>query len=127
MTRECIYVGDNEIIERYVGTTLVWEAKLVEVAHFENLDGWTSYGEIILRRHFYVNKSIGEAQQESYDYNASKAKINGKLYDIQGAQMNVSDGGSVWEYNFIIIFKNRTTRDEVARMYQKDIYLYKRG
>ena len=63
MVRECIYVGDNEIIARYVGTTLVWEAKLVEVAHFENLDGWASYGEIVLRRHFYVNKSVGEAQQ----------------------------------------------------------------
>lgn len=127
MVRKGIYVNGKEIVARYVGDKLLWERPLIQIAHFENFYDWVSYGEIVLRRSFNVNKRNIEGQQISYDYKASKARINGKLYDIQGAQMNVSDGGSVWEYNFIIIFENRTTRDEVARMYQKDIYLYKRG
>ena len=101
--------------------------KLIEVAHFQNFYDWKSYGDIILRRIFKVSKSYGDTQPPSYDYNASKAKINGKMYNIQGAQMVVSDSGDKWEYMFMILFEYRTDRDEVSRMYQKDIYLYRRG
>lgn len=127
MTRECIYVGDNEIIARYVGTKLVWELKTVKVAHFENFDDWVIDGETNLRRSFNVQKAFGDTQQPDLNYNAFKAKVNGKFYDIKGAEFVVKDWYSVWYYSFIITFKNKSDRDEVARMYQKDIYLYKRG
>lgn len=127
MTRECIYVGDNEIIARYVGTKLIWELVTLEVAHFENLDGWASEGETNLIRSFNVQKAFGDTQQPDLNYNAFKAKVNGKFYDIKGAELVVKDWHSAWHYSFIITFKNRSDRDEVARMYQKDIYLYKRG
>lgn len=127
MAREGIYIGNNEVVARYVGTTLVWELALVEAAHFENLNGWVSYGEIILKRSFYVNKTPGETKQPDYDYNVSKAKVNGKMYDIEGCQIFIQDLYSRWNYNFIITFKNKSDRDEVSRMSQKDIYLYKRG
>ena len=127
MDRECIYVGDNEIIARYVGTKLIWELVTVEVAHFENLSGWTSEGETNLIRSFNVQKEFGDTQQPDFNYNAFKAKVNGKFYDIKGAELVVQDWHSAWHFSFIITFKNRSDRDEVDRMYQKDIYLYKRG
>ena len=131
MARKGIYVNNKEIVARYIGDKLVWEKqKLIEVAHFQNFYDWESYGDIILRRILKVSKSYGDTQdtqQSSYDYNASKAKINGKMYNIQGAQMTVSDLGDKWEYMFMILFKDRINRDEVSRMYQKDIYLYRRG
>ena len=128
MARSGIYVNGKEIIARYVGDKLVWEKqKLIEVAHFQNFYDWKSYGDIILRRIFTVSKSYGDTQPPSYDYNASKAKINGKMYNIQGAQMVVRDLSDKWEYMFMILFEYRTDRDEVSRMYQKDIYIYRRG
>ena len=127
MARECIYVGNNEIIARYIGTTLVWELSLAEAAHFENFPDWRNENETILFRNFSVQKQFGDTQQPDYNYNAVKAKINGKFYDIQGAELVVQDLYSSWSYTFIITFKNKSDRDEVARMYQKDIYLYRRG
>lgn len=127
MAREGIYIGNDEVVARYIGNKLIWEIPLIEVSHFENFNDWVSDGETRLIRRFNVHKSPGETQQQDYDYNAFKVKINGKMYDIKGVQMVVQDFYRVWNYSFIITFKNKSDRDEVARMYQKDIYLYKRG
>ena len=126
MAREGIYIGNDEVVARYIGNKLIWEIPLIEVGHFENFNDWVSGGET-LTRSFTIRKNYGESRQPDYNYNASKAKINGKFYDIKKAEMVVQDFYSVWNYAFIITFKNISDRDEVARMSQKDIYLYKRG
>lgn len=127
MTRECIYVGDNEIIARYVGTTLVWEAALVQVAHFENFYDWIIDGEANIVRNVITSNTSGAQQQPDYDYEAVKAKINGKYYDLKGARMIVINMGSYLVHRFVIIFKNQSDRNEVSHIYRPDIYLYKRG
>lgn len=126
MAREGIYIGNDEVVARYIGNNLIWEIPLIQVGHFENFNDWVSGGET-LTRSFTVRKSYGESRQPDYNYHASKAKINGKFYDIKKAEMVVQDFYSAWHYAFIITFKNISDRDEVARMSQKDIYLYKRG
>ena len=125
MVRKGIYVNGKEIVARYVGDKKVWERKLIQSAHFENFNDWVTNGESTLVRNVFNYNT--QADQQDYDYQAVKAKINGKFYDVKGARMNVLNMGSYLVYRFLIIFKNRTDRDEVDRLYYPDIYLYKRG
>lgn len=125
MVRKGIYVNGKEIVARYVGDKKVWERKLIQSAHFENFNDWVTNGESTLVRNVFNYNT--QADQQDYDYQAVKAKINGKFYDVKGARMNVLNMGSYLVYRFVIIFKNRTDRDEVDRLYYPDIYLYKRG
>lgn len=125
MVRKGIYVNGKEIVARYVGDKLLWELPLIQSAHFENFNDWVTNGESTLVRNVFNYNT--QADQQDYDYQAVKAKINGKFYDVKGARMNVLNMGSYLVYRFVIIFKNRTDRDEVDRLYYPDIYLYKRG
>lgn len=125
MVRKGISVNGKEIVARYVGDKKVWERQLIQSAHFENFNDWVTTGESTLVRNVFNYNT--QADRHDYDYEAIKAKINGRFYDVKGARMNVLDRGSYLIYKFVITFKNRTDRDEVARLYQPDIYLYKRG
>ena len=129
MARAGIYVNGKEIVARYVGNQLVWRKdKWVEVGHFDRFNDWESLGDDVLARGFKVTKSSrGEQQQPDFNYNATRAIVNGKQYDITRAVMQVQDLYSEWHFAFYITFKNRSERDEVFNMYQPDIYLYRKG
>ena len=128
MARKGIYVNGKEIVARYVGKKLVWrKEKWVEVGHFERFNDWERQGDDILVRGFKVTKSSrGEQQQPDFNYNATRAIVNGKQYEIIRAHMQVQHLYNDWHFAFYIIFKNRRDRDEVFNMYQPDIYLYKK-
>lgn len=127
MAREGIYAGDKEVVQRYIGSRLVWEQKLTEVAHFENFTDWKPYGDRAIKRTFQLTKGHNDTRQPNFDYDATRAKVNGKLYDIYEAHLSVEEYSFVYLYNFIITFKNKADRDDVSGIYQKDIYLYKKG
>lgn len=129
MGRVGIYIGNQEVVERYVGDKKVWEKeKWVEVGHFDRFNDWERQGDILLVRGFKVPKSRrGEQQQPDFEYNATRVIVNGKQYDITRARMQVQDFYTDWHYAFYITFKNRSDRDEVFNMYQPDIYLYRKG
>lgn len=126
MVRKGIYVNGKEIVARYVGDKLVWERPLIQSAHFENFYDWITDGEANIVRNVITTQTSGE-QPQDYDYEAVKAKINGKYYDLKGARMFVINMGSYLVHRFVIIFKNPSDRDEVSHIYTPDIYLYKRG
>ena len=127
MTRKGIYVNGKEIVARYLGDKLLWERPLIQTAHFENFYDWIIDGEANIVRNVITSNTSGAQQQPDYDYEAVKAKINGKYYDLKGARMIVINMGSYLVYRFVIIFKNQSDRNEVSHIYRPDIYLYKRG
>lgn len=127
MARAGIYANGKEIVARYFGDKLVWKKeKWVEVGHFDRFNDWEREGDTTLVRRFSVRKNYNDTQQADYNYNATKARVNGKPYDITLALMNVQDLYREWYYSFYINFKNRSDRDEVFNMYQPDIYLYRK-
>lgn len=127
MAREGIYVGGKEITRRYVGTRLVWEQKLVESAHFENFTDWRRDGDLAIKRTLRVRREYGQPKPDGFNYEGIKARINGELFAINSAVMVVTEFSGTWVYDFIITFKNSSDRDAVDRIYQKDIYIYKKG
>ena len=127
MTRKGIYVNGKEIVARYLGDKLLWERPLIQAAHFENFYDWIIDGEANIVRNVITSNTSGAQQQPDYDYEAVKAKINGKYYDLKGARMIVINMGSYLVHRFVIIFKNQSDRNEVSHIYRPDIYLYKRG
>lgn len=124
MAREGIYVGGKEIIQRYVGTRLVWE-KLIEVAHFENFTDWERDGQLAIKRTVTVQREYGQPKPNNINYEVTKVKVNGKMYDVQNFFLLVVETMNTWVYDFLLTFKNTADRDEVDRIYQKDIYFYK--
>lgn len=127
MVRVGIYVGGKEIIQRYVGNQLVWEQKFVEVAHFENLTDWRRDGSLVLKRTLTVRREYGQTKPADFNYEATKAKVNGHMYDVNSFVMVVTETSTTWVYDFLLTFKNTADRDEVDQIYQKDIYFYKKG
>ena len=127
MTRKGIYVNGKEIVARYLGDKLLWERPLIQTAHFENFYDWIIDGEANIVRNVITSNTSGAQQQPDYDYEAVKAKINGKYYDLKGARTIVINMGSYLVHRFVIIFKNQSDRNEVSHIYRPDIYLYKRG
>lgn len=127
MTRKGIYVNGKEIVARYLGDKLLWERPLIQTAHFENFYDWIIDGEANIVRNVITSNTSGAQQQPDYDYEAVKAKINGKYYDLKGARMIAINMGSYLVHRFVIIFKNQSDRNEVSHIYRPDIYLYKRG
>lgn len=130
MARKGIYVNGKEIVARYFGDKLVWrKEKWTEVASFGDIYDWQTYGDIIMRR-VYLVRHI-EKPDPFVDYGATKAKINGKMYDIQGAQsvreqINYGDG-EVTRHIDMIMFHNRIQRDEAYNMHPTRITLYRKG
>ena len=124
MAREGIYVGGKEITKRYVGTRLVWQ-KLIEVAHFENYTDWERDGELAIKRTITVQREYGKPKPSNINYEATKVKVNGKMYDVQNFYLLVIETWNTWVYDFLLTFKSTADRDEVDRIYQKDIYFYK--
>ena len=130
MARKGIYVNGKEIVARYFGDKLVWrKEKWTEVASFGDIYDWQTYGDIIMRR-VYLVRHI-EKPDPFVDYGATKAKINGKMYDIQGAQsvreqINYGDG-EVTRHIDMIMFHNRIQRDEAYNMHPTSINLYRKG
>lgn len=129
MARKGIYVNGKEIVARYFGDKLVWrKEKWIEVASFGDIEEWQTYGDIILRR--VSNVRHIEKPDPFIDYGATKAKINGKMYDIQGAQ-SISEqvdygDGELTRHIDMIIFHNRIQRDEAYNMHPTRIQLYKK-
>ena len=81
-------------------------------------------------RRVYLVRHI-EKPDPFVDYGATKAKINGKMYDIQGAQsvreqINYGDG-EVTRHIDMIMFHNRIQRDEAYNMHPTRITLYRKG
>lgn len=111
MARAGIYVNGKEIVARYVGNKLVWKKdKWVEVGHFDRFNDWERQGDYILVRGFAVPKiRRGEQQQPDFEYNATRAVVNGKQYDITRAVMQVQDFYTDWHFAFLSILKIEVT------------------
>lgn len=124
MAREGIYIGNKEIIQRYVGTRLVWE-KLIEVAHFENFTDWKRDGQLAIKRTVTAQREYGQPKPSNINYEVTKVKVNGKMYEVINFFLLVVETRNTWVYDFLLTFKNTADRDEVDRIYQKDIYFYK--
>lgn len=124
MAREGIYIGNKEIIQRYVGTRLVWE-KLIEVAHFENFTDWKRDGQLAIKRTVTAQREYGQPKPSNINYEVTKVKVNGKMYEVINFFLLVVETRNTWVYDFLLTFKNTADRDEVDQIYQKDIYFYK--
>ena len=125
MAREGIYVGGKEIIQRYVGDRLVWE-KLIQVAHFENYTDWERDGPLSIKRTITKRREYGQPKPSNINYEVTKVKVNGKMYDVKNFFLLVVETQNNWVYDFLLIFKSTADLDEVDRIYQKDIYFYKK-
>lgn len=124
MAREGIYIGNKEIIQRYVGTRLVWE-KLIEVAHFENFTDWKRDGQLAIKRTVTAQREYGQPKPSNINYEVTKVKVNGKMFEVINFFLLVVETRNTWVYDFLLTFKNTADRDEVDQIYQKDIYFYK--
>ena len=125
MAREGIYVGGKEITQRYIGSRLVWE-KLIQVAHFENFTDWERDGQTAIRRTVTAQREYGKPKPSNINYEVTKVKVNGKMYDVQNFFLLVVETQTTWVYDFLLTFQNTADRDEVDRFYRKDIYFYKK-
>lgn len=91
MAREGIYVGGHEIVERYVGSKLVWQ-KWRFSKRFSNL----SYGHIYQHVNTQVEISANDGTLNNETYSTGTRKIKVINYSNYGTEVFYANGADVY-------------------------------
>lgn len=109
MSREGIYIGGLEIIERYVGNKLVWKKRREIFIGFVEADGWRTTG-VASAASFYSKNFIFRDKQHELSQ-VTRVEVSGKSFDITSAHLIVYNGHDTVTYGEELTFKNRAERD----------------
>lgn len=133
-TREGIYVGGHEIIERYVGNRLVWE-KWVYIGYFQNLrtpfesQGYLIFDSIDLsdfNNKYRDESKVKDVKVRIKHQNNTITTVYAKyarLYDRDTRPDNHSRGSALYisfkDDNQRQVFKSNVTRNDSLYFYFK--------
>lgn len=140
MAREGIYVGSKEIIQRYVGTRLVWEKVTI---HFDEVLRFTSnrYGSFWRfgsTERAFIDLGISERRPYGLDgiedCNVLKLQNSNKTFEVRVVVGQQDTGYSAsrqrqYNYQLFVIFKNTDEVQDFLSNKYNETYIFgrKRG
>lgn len=140
MAREGIYVGSKEIIQRYVGTSLVWEKVTIqfdEVLRFTS-NRYGSFWRFGSTERAFIDLGISERRPYGLEgienCNVLKLQNSNKTFEVR-VVINQQDAGAHAnyrrQYNFqlFVIFKNTDEVQDFLSNKYNETYIFgrKRG
>lgn len=140
MAREGIYVGSREIIQRYVGTRLVWEKVTIqfdEVLRFTS-SRYGSFWRLGSTERAFIDLGISERRPyglEGIDNcNVLKLQNSNKTFEVR-VVVNQQDTGAYasyrkqYNYQLFVIFKNTDEVQDFLSNKYNETYIFgrKRG
>ena len=140
MAREGIYVGSNEIIQRYVGTRLVWEKVTIqfdEILRFTS-NRFGSFWRFGSTERAFIDLGISERRPYGLDgiedCNVVKLQNSNKIFEVRVVISQRDTGYSTsyqrrYNYQLFVIFKNTDeVQDFISNKYNETyIFGRKRG
>ena len=140
MAREGIYVGSKEIIQRYVGTSLVWEKVTIqfdEVLRFTS-NRFGSFWRFGSTERAFIDLGISERRPYGLDgienCNVLKLQNSNKIFEVRVVISQRDTGYSTsyqrrYNYQLFVIFKNTDeVQDFISNKYNETyIFGRKRG
>jgi hypothetical protein len=140
MAREGIYVGSKEIIQRYVGTSLVWEKVTIqfdEVLRFTS-NRFGSFWRFGSTERAFIDLGISERRPYGLDgiedCNVVKLQNSNKIFEVRVVISQRDTGYSTsyqrrYNYQLFVIFKNTDeVQDFISNKYNETyIFGRKRG
>ena len=122
-TREGIYVGGHEIIERYVGSRLVWE-KFVLITE-ERITRHNEYGEKSNELHFFIVASFTSALDTFLEPTDSIA-VNGTLFTKITIKFlsEAYRGSNLKVLEFRLTFSDAKDKDALVSIINSHVYEY---
>ena len=140
MAREGIYVGSKEIIQRYVGTRLVWEKVTIqfdEILRFTS-NRFGSFWRFGSTERAFIDLGISERRPYGLDgiedCNVVKLQNSNKIFEVRVVISQQDTGYSTsyqrrYNYQLFVIFKNTDeVQDFISNKYNETyIFGRKRG
>ena len=140
MAREGIYVGSNEVIQRYVGTRLVWEKVTIqfdEILRFTS-NRFRSFWRFGSTERAFIDLGISERRPYGLDgiedCNVVKLQNSNKIFEVRVVISQRDTGYSTsyqrrYNYQLFVIFKNTDeVQDFISNKYNETyIFGRKRG
>ena len=140
MAREGIYVGSKEIIQRYVGTRLVWEKVTIqfdEILRFTS-NRFGSFWRFGSTERAFIDLGISERSPYGLDgiedCNVVKLQNSNKIFEVRVVISQRDTGYSTsyqrrYNYQLFVIFKNTDeVQDFISNKYNETyIFGRKRG
>lgn len=140
MAREGIYVGSREIVQRYVGTSLVWEKVTIqfdEILRFTS-NRFGSFWRFGSTERAFIDLGISERRPYGLDgiedCNVVKLQNSNKIFEVRVVISQRDTGYSTsyqrrYNYQLFVIFKNTDeVQDFISNKYNETyIFGRKRG
>ena len=122
-TREGIYVGGHEIIERYVGSRLVWE-KFVLITK-EKITRHNKYGEKSNELHFFIVASFASTLDTFLEPTDSIA-VDGTLFTKITIKFlsEAYRGNNLKVLEFRLTFSDAKDKDALVSIINSHVYEY---
>ena len=140
MAREGIYVGSREIIQRYVGTKLVWEKVTIQFDEILRLTSnrFGSFWRFGSTERAFIDLGISERRPYGLDgiedCNVLKLQNSNKIFEVRVVISQRDTGYSTsyqrrYNYQLFVIFKNTDeVQDFISNKYNETyIFGRKRG
>lgn len=137
MAREGIYVGSNEVIQRYVGTRLVWEKVTIqfdEILRFTS-NRFGSFWRFGSTERAFIDLGISERRPYGLDgiedCNVVKLQNSNKIFEVRVVISQRDTGYSTsyqrrYNYQLFVIFKNTDeVQDFISNKYN-ETYIFGR-
>lgn len=140
MAREGIYVGSKEIIQRYVGTRLVWEKVTIqfdEILRFTS-NHFGSFWRFGSTERAFIDLGISERRPYGLDgiedCNVVKLQNSNKIFEVRVVISQRDTGYSTsyqrrYNYQLFVIFKNTDEVQDFLSNKYNETYIFgrKRG
>ena len=140
MAREEIYVGSREIIQRYVGTRLVWEKVIIqfdEVLRFTS-NRYGSFWRFGSTERAFIDLGISERRPYGLEgienCNVLKLQNSNKTFEVRVAISQQETGSYAnyrkqYNYQLFVIFKNTDEVQDFLSNKYNETYIFgrKRG
>ena len=137
MAREGIYVGSNEVIQRYVGTRLVWEKVTIqfyEILSFSSNRFW-SFWRFGSTERAFIDLGISERRPYGLDgienCNVVKLQNSNKIFEVRVAISQQETGSYAnyrkqYNYQLFVIFKNTDEVQDFLSNKSNETYIFGR-
>ena len=135
-TREGIYVGGHEIVERYVGSRLVWEKfKLVLIGsfpyNFTSSNANSNSVEYIIRNAngFYGSGGYGPTRSEGYEAYRSTIVVERNGHKFKNVSVSIESRTEIsnsTNVRIIIYFSNPEDKNKFLSKYDSTLFFKKK-
>lgn len=136
MAREGIYVGSKEIIQRYVGTRLVWEKVKIQFNEITNFSS-SRFGsfESFIPTTMYMDLGTSASwpvgiAPNIQDSNVIKLRNADLIFEVSVgiSRQNIGnyDGRNQYNYKIIVTFRNEEDQQSFLRNKYNETYIFGR-